>query len=81
MKKLIAFIISSIVILGFSTSLPAKTNLELEKELQKITKETPLVLQRANSVFDEVNISRHYSHVSHGSHRSHFGHVSHRSGY
>jgi hypothetical protein len=41
MKKLIAFIISSIVILGFSTSSPAKTNLELEKEIQKITKETP----------------------------------------
>ncbi len=78
MKKLIAFIISSIVILGFSTSSPAKTNLELEKEIQKITKETPLVLQHANSVFDEVNISRHYSHVRHGSHRSHFNH---RSGY
>jgi uncharacterized protein YoxC len=54
------FIISSIVILGFSTSSPAKKNLELEKEIQKITKETPLVLQHANSVFDEVNISRHY---------------------
>ncbi|MEE9214487.1 MAG: hypothetical protein V3U54_06785 [Thermodesulfobacteriota bacterium] len=81
MKKLIAFIISSIVILDFSTSSPAKTNLELEKEIQKITKETPLVLQHANSVFDEVNISQHQSHMSHWSHRSHYSHVSHRSGY
>ena len=81
MKKLIAFIISSIVILGFSTSSPAKTNLELENEIKKITENTPLVLQHADSVFDNDSIMRHYSHGSHGSHRSHGSHGSHRSGY
>ncbi len=55
--------------------------LELEKEIQKITKETPLILQHANSVADEVYISQYQSHWSHSSHRSHFSHVSHRSGY
>ncbi len=55
--------------------------LELEKEIQKITKEIPLIPQHANSVADEVYISQHQSHWSHSSHRSHFSHFSHRSGY
>lgn len=75
MKILYAFIISTAVFFGASVA-----NANIENEIKKITENTPLVLQHADSVFDNDSdsITAHYSHSSHRSHRSHF---SHRSGY
>ncbi len=76
MNKLYAFIISAFVLFGASS-----VNATVENEIMKITKDTPLVLQHADSVFDNDSIMGHYSHSSHVSHGSHRSHYSHRSGY
>lgn len=73
MKKLYALIISTAVFFGASVA-----NANIENEIKKITKDTPLVLQHADSVFDNGSLNGHYSHSSHGSHTSH---ASHRSRY
>ena len=73
MKKIYALIISAAVLFGASAA-----NANIENEIKKITKDTPLILQHADSVFDNGSIMGHYSHSSHVSHRSH---SSHRSGY
>ena len=81
MRKLYALIISAAVLFGASAA-----NANIENEIKKITENTPLVLQHADSVFDNDSdsITGHYSHSSHGSHGSHGSHRSHwshRSGY
>ncbi len=76
MKKLYALIISTAVLFGASSA-----SANLENEIKKITKDTPLVLQHADGVFNDDSINGHYSHSSHSSHSSHRSHYSHRSGY
>lgn len=73
MKKLYALIISTAVFFGASVA-----NANIENEIKKITKNTPLVLQHTDNVSDKGTISGHNSHSSHSSHHSHY---SHRSGY
>ena len=84
MKKLYAFIISTAVLFGASTAIGASTtSASTENEIKKITENTPLVLQHADSVFDNDSgsIKWHYSHSSHVSHVSHVSHRSHWSSY
>ena len=78
MRKLYAFIISTAVLFGASTA-----SASTENEIKKITENTPLVLQHADSVFDNDSgsIKWHYSHSSHVSHVSHVSHRSHWSSY
>jgi len=76
MKKLYAFIISTAVLFGASTA-----SASTENEIKKITENTPLVLQHADSVLYDDSIKGHYSHSSHRSHWSHSSHRSHRSGW
>lgn len=78
MRKLYAYIISTAVFFGSSTA-----TANIENEIKKITENTPLVLQHADSVFDNDSdsITGHYSHSSHRSHGSHRSHYSHRSGW
>ncbi len=77
MRKLYAFIISAAVLFGASS-----VNANTENEIRKITKDTPLILQHADSVSgnaDNDSIKQdqwHHSHGSHGSHRSHRSHWS-----
>ena len=76
MRKLYAFIISTAVLFGASTA-----SASTENEIKKITENTPLVLQHADSVLYDDTIKGHYSHSSHSSHWSHSSHRSHRSGW
>lgn len=81
MKKLFAFIISSVLLMSAS-SVSTSTG----EEIRKITQDTPLILQHFNSSFDNdseftTETGWHYSHSSHASHSSHQSHYSHRSGY
>jgi hypothetical protein len=76
MRKLYAFIISTAVLFGASTA-----SASTENEIKKITENTPLVLQHADSVLYDDSIKGHYSHSSHRSHWSHSSHRSHRSGW
>ena len=76
MRKLYAFIISTAVLFGASTA-----SASTENEIKKITENTPLVLQHADSVLYDDSIKGHYSHSSHSSHWSHSSHRSHRSGW
>lgn len=85
MKKITSFIIALLVSLGVSSS-PSSAKENLEKEIRKISQETPLILQHVSSLFDEEKGTTaghwsHFSHSSHSSHSSHLSHYSHRSGY
>ena len=82
MRRLYAFIISTAVLFGASTAIGASTtSASTENEIKKITENTPLVLQHADSVLYDDSIKGHYSHSSHRSHWSHSSHRSHRSGW
>lgn len=84
MKKLLAFIISTSLLIGASS-----LNTSQAEEISKITQDKPLMLQQYDSFSENdldpiMETSAHYSHSSHrshGSHTSHTSHTSHRSGY
>jgi hypothetical protein len=81
-KKIAVFTAGLLATVGFTVSnLPAHTSqISHIKNLQNITKSTPLYLEHASKLFLDGNeLSWHYSHGSHGSHGSHESHYSHYS--
>lgn len=81
-KKSIVIIGGLLATIGITVSnVPAhNTPVSPTKELQNITKSTPLYLEHASNLYlDENVLSWHYSHQSHESHWSHSSHQSHQS--
>jgi len=84
MSNFFKYFLSTVIFL-VNFIFPSITQKTLSKELilNEINKNTPLILQQTNEIFNNQMIdmkhSLHYSHYSHYSHSSHYSHYSHYS--